>query len=107
MKFIRKHTEGPWVRQHGGYIICKKYGLQIAKIIKHTVSSLSKQEDDANADAVLQVPAMLDYMIERAELLSEQTQFNDSQFDDGWKSKKRELSRLIEMIKAAGVEVVE
>ena len=48
---------------------------------------------------------MLDYLIERAELLDAQTQFNDSAFDDGWKAKKQELSRLLEIIRTAGVEV--
>lgn len=51
--------------------------------------------------------AMLEYMVERAEWLSEQTQINDSQFNDGWKAKKEELARILEIIKAAGVEVVE
>lgn len=50
--------------------------------------------------------AMLKYMMERAEWLSEQTQINDSQFNDGWKAKKEELSRILEIIKAAGVEVL-
>ena len=107
MKFIRKHTGGSWVRPHGGYIICKKYGLPIAKIIEHTVSSFSKEEDNANADAVSQIPAMLNYLIERAELLLEQTKFNSSQFNDGIDLKKQEFTRILEMIKAAGVEVVE
>ena len=101
MKFIRKHTEGPFVWA-GIHIFQQKDNFfEIAEVNERR--GISKAHK--NVLLFVQAPSMLDYLIERAELLSEQTQFNDSQFDDGWKSKKRELSRLLEIIKAAGVEV--
>lgn len=103
MIFIRKHTEGPWREDiwfcDGDVFVTTSDDGHICHIVSNNITEDSR--------LISQAPAMLDYLIERAELLDEQTHFNDSAFDDGWKSKKQELYRLLEIIRAAGVEVEE
>ena len=71
MKFIRKHTEGPW----------------------HSLSDPIKEKT---------MDAMLDYLIERAEKLNYWIE-NKQLIRNG---SREELTSIIEIIKAAGVEVL-
>ena len=99
MKFIRKHTEGPFEIQE------YEFFSEILDKDKNLIAHIFLNKSDAETMHVFD--KMLDYLIERAKLLAEQTQFNDSQFDDGWKPRKQELSRILEIIRAAGVEVID
>ena len=102
MKFIRKHTEGSWADR----IMVKSVSNSI------TISECSSIGFFCDALLISQAPAMLDYLIERAGFLEKEIEYADSVADHfeliGFTEpeKREELSRLLEIIKAAGVEVV-
>ena len=104
MKFKRKHTEGPFKTLR--FNIVAKDGSIIAQVVPWDESGCH-EEDTANLRGMMMFDVMIDYLIERAEWLAKDTQFNDSAFDDGWKRKRQELLRLVEILTEAGVEVKE
>ena len=101
MEFIRKHTEGQWIQRiyNEHMVISPKDHVVVARCGIGEIS--------VYCDSILisQAPTMLDYLIERAEKLNDEVQ--DEWVDEFTEHRKQELSRLIEIIKAAGVEVVE
>ena len=73
MKFIRKHTEGPW--------------------------------ESLALDYLIERAETIHYLIERAEILN--TEISDGFADVFTKESEQELSRILEIIRGAGVSVVE
>ena len=112
MKFIRKHTEGPFRRV--GWKVLTEIGVIIAEILPWDISGC-REEDHANIEAILSFDKMLNYLIERAEYINKilvynygypkETEPKEEYAVMEYRSLKTELSRLIEMVKAAGVEV--
>ena len=122
MKFIRKHTEGPFIGEpkhspgpwavaktdDGNFGIISKYGEWIARCYSPV----------DNARLIAAAPDMLGYLIERAEILFQRANEMSGLIDEAitWGSSglnaqeclretDEELSRLLEIIKATGVEV--
>ena len=98
MQFKTNHSPGPWsfdehdIRDKNGFYITD------AEIIR----------DPGDIKPIVMIPAMLEYMMERAEYLNEITSSpDDSQFNDATKRNKAELKRILGILKDAGVEVVE
>ena len=98
MQFKTNHSPGPWsfdchdIRDANGHYIIDTDDVQNIFDVK----------------AITQIPAMLEYMMERAEYLNEITSSpDDSQFNDATKRNKAELKRILGILKEAGVEVVE
>ena len=97
MQFKTNHSPGPWsfdchdIRDANGHYIINTDDIQNIFDVK----------------AITQIPTMLEYMMEREKLLHEQTEINDSQFNDGYKPRKEELKKILAVLKDAGVEVVE
>ena len=97
MQFKTNHSPGPWsfdchdIRDANGHYIIDTDDIQ----------------NIFDVNAITQIPTMLEYMMERAKLLHEQTEINDSQFNDGYKPRKEELKKILAILKDAGVEVVE
>ena len=100
MKFIRKHTEGKLVCEgHNIFAYSDKYhGRLVGVVYDH-----GDRQSKFDAMAFSQRNAMLDYMIERAEKLNYWIE-NKQLIRNG---SREELTRIIEILKAAGVEVVE
>lgn len=109
MKFIRKHTEGPW-KAHDN-------GPEIGNWNHHEIQFGNDGEcvaeivhEKADADAISQTIPLLEYAIERAEYLSKCVDGYKGIKKEDWpmdcKYEKQELSRLLEIIRAAGVEVI-
>lgn len=97
MEFIRKHTDGPLC--FDGNDIRNKNGRLI-------IDCDNIKPYDMNA--MVMAPDMINYMVERAEYLQEITKGpDDSSFNDATKRNKAELKRILEILRAAGVEVVE
>ena len=96
MKFIMKHTEGPWVVNKDS-----KCGGIESELSGHIICECIYDPDDENL--ISQSPAMRDYMIKRAEKLNYWIE-NKQLIRNG---SREELSRIIEILKAAGVEVAE
>ena len=106
MKFISKHTEGPWdsdTKIKNSLPVCYS---EINGIIVASIYC------DYDANLISQAQAMLDYMIERAKKLDASISLTGSSdilmqaFGDFQKEDKQELTRIIEILKAAGVEVI-
>lgn len=114
MKFIRKHTEGPWEKVLPGPL---NDGFRVFSDSVYLGyfghSDMPRTETEANADLCSQAPAMLDYLIERANKIESSISITKSSdvlfeaFGDELKEDEQELSRLIEIIRAAGVDVIE
>ena len=102
-----KHTEGPWASDTK---IKNSLSVCYSEINGSIVASIYC---DYDANLISQAPAMRDYMIKRAEVLENELKYADSIADHfeliGFTEpeKREELTRIIEIIKAAGVEVVE
>ena len=97
MKVVRKHTEGPFVWA-GVHIFQKDDVHEIARVNERRGVS----EAHNNVLLFTQAPAMLDYLIERAEEIEEDIGSYDGPDFSG---RREELSRLIKIIKAAGVDI--
>ena len=115
MKFISKHTEGPWHPlsdpiKEKTMDIRGKDGRRISVVVMDYPMGVKTM--DANINLILQAPTMRDYLIERAKKLDASISLTGSSdilmqaFGDFQKEDKQELTRIIEILKAAGVEVV-
>ena len=113
MKFIRKHTEGQWIQRiyNEHMVISPKDHVVVARC---GIGEISVYCDSL---LISQAPTMLDYIIERAEYIHKilvynygypkETEPKEEYAVMEYRSLKTELSRILEIIKAAGVEVVE
>ena len=93
MQFKTNHSPGPWVAAGGYHLISGNTEIAIF----HKDDDWEK-EQGANISAIVQVPAMLEYMMDRADFLSRFTHIAIY----AW-----ELKTLLAILKNAGVEVVE
>ena len=103
MKFKTNHSPGPWsfdchdIRDADGHYIIDTDDVQNIFDVK----------------AITQIPAMLEYMMDRAKKLSEEISYGDSVADHfeliGYMEpeKREELQTILAILKDAGVEVVE
>lgn len=98
MEFKTKYPEGNWTTEKTLFdardMIYDGHGNVVCRSGMNSYSEIYTK-------AILQIPAMRDYMIERAEKLSEIISGNP------YDTKRKELSRILEILRAAGVEVVE
>ena len=113
MKFIRKHTEGPWKHStHNEHIVISPKDYVV--VAKCGIGEVSVYCDSL---LISQAPAMLDYLIERAEYIHKILVLNYGYPSESepreeyavveYRSLKTELFRLLEIIKAAGVEIID
>ena len=126
MKFIRKHTGGPWFKVQrtnnpDTYSIGEHVQTKGNIITTHYICHVSDGISEPVADAITQIPTMINYMIERAEFLEKDIKALEHSISEtekysslGAKPERieksmaeKELSRILEIIKAAGVEVKE
>ena len=114
MEFKRKHTKGQFWEIDMWSIKCGHRVFSGSKYIACFDNSvMGNDEQEANALLLTQAPAMLEYMVDRADFLEKEIEYADSIADHyeliGFTEpeKREELSRLLEIIKAAGVEVVD
>lgn len=99
MKFIRKHSKGPWKLEEG---VDEYYVLSDDIPVMDIDDYEDNEISQSNRSLIAVAPEMLDYLIEKVELLK------------SWKEKgqlregeKEDFYRIIEIIKKTGVEVVE
>ena len=93
MKFKTNHSPGHWFVANRAHLISGNTEIAIF----HKDDDWEK-EQNANISAITQVPAMLEYMMDRADFLSRFTHIASY----AW-----ELKTLLAILKNAGVEVVE
>ena len=107
MQFKTNHSPGPFTVQEDS----DEHNCLILDVAGNTIaeqwSTSSDVVDASNIKLFKAAPAMLEYMMERAKLLHEQTEINDSQFNDGYKPRKEELKKILAILKDAGVDVIE
>ena len=101
MKFKTKYPEGEWTSEKtlfdARYMIYDGKGNVVSRSGRNSYSEVYTK-------AILQIPAMRDYMIERANDISS---FLKDKWNDDYKTSRSELARILEILRAAGVEVVE
>ena len=102
MKFIRKHTKGPWKAQRDPSHFDTMTDIVDADGYYVAETVFSGIKDEFNTLLIAQAPTMLDYLIERAEKLNYWIE-NKQLIRNG---SREELSSIIEIFKAAGVEVL-
>lgn len=109
MEFIRKHTTGTWSTFFNG-----KTGFQNTEWYEihfsddgECVAEVVHEKHDALL--IAQAPVMIDYMIERAKNLHSflySGVLSEKNAKRVYKDEAEELSRILEILKEAGVEVV-
>jgi len=103
MKFIRKHTPGPWRHVEQPSMFRSKSSqshIEFGSDCEHITDHVYEQYD---SKLMAQAPSMLNYLIERAEALYETKDW----FSSHRTEEDAELSRLLEIIREVGVEVDE
>jgi hypothetical protein len=99
MKFIRKHTEGP-------FTVIKNdtenpYVMSGEEVIAENIYN------GYDADAIGVFDKILDYLIERAGYLDAKFKTSQKYSSKAHDDDHEELTRLLEIIRAAGVEVID
>ena len=98
MQFKTNHSPGPWALDD--------YDDGRLAYINTMGFNISISGTDSDILLCIAAPKMVEYLIDRAKLLHEQTEINDSQFNDGYKPRKEELKKILAILKDAGVEVI-
>ena len=112
MEFVKKYSYGPWTVElniDGVYagknnLVFNKTGFICECSRQHRKFENAKQTE-YNAKLISIAPDMIDYLIKRAEYLCEITSIDDSDFNDATIENKKDLNRILKMIRSSGVEV--
>lgn len=100
MEFKTKHSPTPFEIHHedGDWLILDANG----RIIAETWGADNEDMSEANRDLFVSAPAMLEYMIDRADFIS-----NVLSKYGSIEIYREELKRILAILKDAGVEVIE